>query len=305
MFNPTHEQLAVINASNSRYISAGPGTGKTTSALYLAGLEVEKIKPGQKTLFLSYSNAAVQRMAESACIQLNSSVKSKIDFNTFHSLSWKVVSIYGRYIGLPTRLSVLDNLDSSLTGFIVVKGEHETDRDYYHRVAQSTGKVHFDIMIELATKILQSSKVIMSFFHLKFPVIVVDEFQDTSSEQYAFLKSLGEKSRVLLFGDQNQVIYDSEYSTVVNRKDDFMRWKRILKEDKFTLNHRCPNFNIISFANNILNGAKNENELDGVQVFSYYYKQLRASIASIYIQVQKDPALTGKSIEIPQKCWTI
>lgn len=298
IYNPTGEQSEIINSTESCYISAGPGTGKTTTALYLAGKAVSKLKQGQKILFLSYSNAAVQRMAESAGLQLNSAKKSKIDFNTFHSLAWKVISTYGRYIGLPQKISVLDNLDSSLTGFIVARAENETERDYYYRVAQSTGKIHFDLMLELADKILKSSATIRGFYELKFPLIIVDEFQDTKSEQYSFLKALGEKSRILLFGDQNQVIYDSEYSTVINRKNDFIKWKKIQKENHFTLNHRCPNFEIIKFANNVLNGMKNESQKEGLQVFPYYYNQLRSSIANIYIQVQKIPELAGKSIGI-------
>ncbi|UOF01492.1 UvrD-helicase domain-containing protein [Bdellovibrio reynosensis] len=297
-YSPTPEQLEIINSTDSRYISAGPGTGKTTTALYLAGQEVLKLKPGQKILFLSYSNAAVQRMAESAGLQLNSSTKTKIDFNTFHSLSWKIIFTYGRYIGLPKKISVLDNIDSSLTGFLVARNENESDKEYYHRVARSTGKIHFDIMLELASRILKSSETIRGFYELKFPLIIVDEFQDTSSEQYDFLKSLGGKSRILLFGDQNQVIYDTEYSTVVSRKVDFLRWKNVQKENSFGVNHRCPNFEIIQFANNVLNGIKNESEKNGLQVFPYYYNQLRSNIASIYLQVQKAPELTGKSIGI-------
>jgi superfamily I DNA/RNA helicase len=54
-------------------------------------------------------------------------------------------------------------------------------------------------------------------------LIIVDEFQDTSAEQWELLQRIGRSSQVVAFGDPNQIIYESlhQAQNSVNGKERF------------------------------------------------------------------------------------
>jgi len=69
-YKPTEEQKELIKTDKSALIIAGPGTGKTRTAIEKAMIEVRKFDEDSPhiILFLSFSNAAIYRLLSSAKI---------------------------------------------------------------------------------------------------------------------------------------------------------------------------------------------------------------------------------------------
>ena len=64
-FEPTSQQKALLSTEESAMVIAGPGTGKTRTAIEKARFHIPLLKSeSHKVLFLSFSNAAVFRLAE-------------------------------------------------------------------------------------------------------------------------------------------------------------------------------------------------------------------------------------------------
>ena len=82
--NKDDKRAAVLNETGNLLIMGGPGSGKTTIALFKAKEIVSsgKLKSGQKILFLSFARATVSRVEEHADALIPSTVKSLIEINT-------------------------------------------------------------------------------------------------------------------------------------------------------------------------------------------------------------------------------
>lgn len=298
MFKPTDEQRSIIEGTESAIINAGPGTGKSATAIELARTVAVGLNPPQKVLFLSFSNAAIGRLAASAGISLKS-VQSSLVFMTYHSLAWEIVRTYGRLWGLSNRLSVLDEVETLLA---VANGDLPSIRDNSFddllRIAKKAHRVSFDIMVPLAKKILTAAPEICKIESKRFPLIIVDEFQDTRPDQWAFLKLIGTSSRVLALGDLNQVIYGNAYAEASKLFDDFKEWKGVEYAPFSRQSFRCKNNDILNFAYPLVNSQEADMTSTTVQVSSGHRTQFRAKVATHCASVLKTAIDHQKTIGI-------
>ena len=58
----SEEAARALDQEGSILVLGGPGSGKTTLALLKAQQLIPTLQPGQKTLFLSFSRAAVRQV---------------------------------------------------------------------------------------------------------------------------------------------------------------------------------------------------------------------------------------------------
>jgi DNA helicase-2/ATP-dependent DNA helicase PcrA len=299
---PSDEQNKVIEsviAGASALIISGPGCGKSRTAIEIALRKVASFKgePHRKVLFLSFSNAAVQRLASSAGVHFSQKDSVRLRFATFHSLAAELLSHYGRFVGLPCRSRVIDKLEERL---IAVQADWAIDGLPYQSnlmsLAQQQGLLAFDVLIPLATSLLDQCPVIRSVVSRRFPLIVVDEFQDTSEQQWHFLRAVGSESQVLALGDPNQIIYSSLHAATEKRLGEFEAWKGVEADRTLAQNFRCNRADILLFAEALLNGtAYNKKKESPVQFGNYFRTELRANLALLWKQIQ-DKIGAGQTI---------
>jgi superfamily I DNA/RNA helicase len=281
-FRPTPEQVAVIEAADagrSALVVAGPGTGKSRTALEAARVAIRRLaeRPFDQVLILSFSNATIQRLTRAAGLTLNRQERSRLRFMTYHSCAAELLSIYGRFVGLPSRVRIIDKLEERLLRLGV--DDLETgDVDAIRRLAIERGLLGFDVLIPLATRLLESNRVIREIANRRYPLIIVDEFQDTSEAQWELLKALGAQSAVIAFGDPNQIIYSSLHAATERRLDEFKEWKGIETTRFSAENFRCTVPEILVFAERLLTGQPYASKSgSGVQFFDCHYRPRRRS----------------------------
>ena len=99
---------AILEATGHALVLGGPGSGKTTLALLKALDRIDKgLRPGEGILFLSFSRAAVARIAEAAKDNLTVAQRSALSIQTFHSFFWGILQTHGYLLDAPKCLSIV------------------------------------------------------------------------------------------------------------------------------------------------------------------------------------------------------
>lgn len=182
-------QESVLDAEDPvLVVLGGAGTGKTTVAAAVVRKTLDHHQASgarsSRALFLSFSRAAVGQITS----RTNSAFGPQANFveiTTFHAFAWHLICRWGYSIGL-TAPKLISPSEAKLFGV-------------------SSG-ITYDELLPLALKLLDISAV-REHLERRWDVIVSDEFQDTSDEQFELIKRIRGQARLLLLGDLNQCIY--------------------------------------------------------------------------------------------------
>jgi hypothetical protein len=68
--------------------------------------------------------------------------------------------------------------------------------------------LHFDLFAAAASHLLARSEALRRIICDAYPVIVLDEFQDTNAAEWRFISTLGKSSRLIAFADAQQRSYE-------------------------------------------------------------------------------------------------
>lgn len=188
-FEPRPGQEPVLHAEDPvLVVLGGAGTGKTT----IAAAVVRKILDRRETsdaqhgraLFLSFSRAAVGQITDRTSGTLGPQARS-VEITTFHAFAWHLIRRWGAAIGLHDA-KLISPSEARLFG--------------------ASSGVTYDQLLPLALKLLDI-RAIRSHLARRWAIIVSDEFQDTSHDQFELILRLRGNARLLLLGDLNQCIY--------------------------------------------------------------------------------------------------
>lgn len=290
----------VLDAKSHVLVVGGPGAGKTTIALAKAHKRIgQGLEPGQGILFLSFSRAAVARVAEASQHQLAKAIRADLSIQTFHSFFWELLRGYGYLLGAPRHLRLLLPQDENATKheFEAAGGDWLVERE---RLFAEQGLVAFDLFAPKLLAILRGSNRIRDLICSKFPLIVVDEAQDTGTDQWEIVRRLGEQSQLVCLADLDQQIYDFRPDVSAARVDEIMDALHPLRVDLEAQNHRSPNCEIVNFANDVLLATPRGKPYRGVSEVLFHPQRarrdrsIRQSVGLAYKQARE---MTDRPIE--------
>ena len=184
------EVVDVVLRSNDKTLVLGrPGTGKTTTALWAARtyLETAKENPVPRVLFLTFSRSAVSQIMSRAPGVL-SGYADRIEILTFHGLAYRLLRAFGRYAGY---------------GTVTPSIQSEAHRKL---LGHDRSKLRYADLVSGAEAILTGSERVRRLLASRWGLVICDEAQDASAEQWGLLRILASQ-KVLLLGDPNQMIY--------------------------------------------------------------------------------------------------
>ena len=290
------EQLAAVTAEGSALVLAGAGSGKTrvltTRIAWL--IQTAQVSP-MGLLAVTFTNKAAKEMLTrlSAMLPINT---RGMWVGTFHGLCNRLLRTHHREAGLPQLFQILDSADQlsavkrllkalsvdtekyeprKVQAFINMNKEEGRRADrveaydpYTRRLAeyyaeydvqcQREGVVDFAELLLRAHELLSRNALLREHYQHRFRHILVDEFQDTSKLQYAWLRLLaGQETRLFAVGDDDQSIYAFRGANVGNMGE-FMHDLGLTAPIKLTQNYRSLS-TILDAANAVI--AQNRNRL--------------------------------------------
>lgn len=206
MVDLTQAQKDVLKAGGHQLVTGGPGSGKTTvSILKAAKIARESLGPGQRILFLSFARATVSRVFEAIDEErsITREEKQRIEVDTYHSFFWRILKTHGYLVGFPRRMTILTPPNEAIALSVVRSGykaasklseeekaEKRAREDAERmRLACEEGKVCFDLFAERVAILLHGSSRVRSLVSTMYPYIILDEFQDTSADQWRVVQA--------------------------------------------------------------------------------------------------------------------
>ena len=283
------QQLAAVTLPDEpALILAGAGSGKTrvltTRIAWL--IQSGRVGPGG-VLAVTFTNKAAREMLNRIESMLPISTRG-MWIGTFHGLCNRLLRLHHRDAGLPQTFQILDSQDQlSAIKRLIRAANVDEDRcpprelqffinsakESGRRAAQMTGSGHDRRWIELfaaydaqcqregsvdfaelllrSVELLTRQQTLREHYQERFRHILVDEFQDTNSLQYRWLKLLAGTTRpIFAVGDDDQSIYRFRGANVGNMSD-FQREYDVRHVIKLEQNYRSHG-HILDAANQLI-----------------------------------------------------
>jgi len=282
-FKLTDEQSEILKDCNNQLIIGGPGSGKTTIAILKASQWVDKLKTNQNVLFLSFARATVSRVIEAIDEQtlIDKEKKKKIKVDTYHAFFWQIIKTHGYLLDLPRKLTILTPSNEAIAlsnirnnygktkdlSDKLKEEKRESEKKEIRKIAYEKGEIAFDLFAEITCLILKDCRKLLNLYALSYPVIILDEFQDTNYEQWEVIKCIGKKCTVIALADSEQRIFD--FIGADPRR--IGQYKAYFSPKEFNLrneNHRSSGTEIVKFGNDILKGSF-QREYNGISLFKF------------------------------------
>lgn len=300
---------SILACQGHALVIGGPGSGKTTLALRKALARVHAgLVPGQTVLFLSFSRAAVTRVLDAAKLVVPKEELALLSVQTFHSFFWEILKTHAYLLGAPRRLSILLPQDEkALSG-----GADEDDegwaewRGERNRLFWEEGRTAFDLFALHASELLGKSLHVLGNIALSYPLIIVDEAQDTGDKAWQCIEWLAPHTQVVCLADLEQQIFDFLPGVGPERIKAIRAALDPLNVDLGNDNHRSPDTEILAFANDILTTKPRGAPYKGVTAISYgigenapnWNHLLRRALSELHRALRADGKGTAKSVVI-------
>ena len=249
------QREAVTAPLGNTLVLAGAGSGKTRVLVHriIWLIEVEKISP-YSIMAVTFTNKAAKEMRGRIESMLQSSIGGAW-VGTFHGLAHRLLKLHWQEAGLPENFQILDSDDQLRLVKRLIK-ERNLDESYWQpkkvqwyinhhkdegrraghiktvgpdeKVLQSLyltyetrcnngGMVDFAELLLRSHELWLNNPELLALYQNRFSCLLVDEFQDTNSVQYAWLRVLsGGKIPVMAVGDDDQSVYSWRGAQVEN-----------------------------------------------------------------------------------------
>jgi len=298
------DRQRILDATDHVLITGGPGSGKTTIALRKAVERVEQgLEQGQKVLFLSFSRAAVARIIDAAKRDLPRVLRRHLEIQTFHSFCWQLLQGHAYLLGSPRRLEIMLPHDERThrNGAEKDDGVWLVERD---RLFAEEGRIVFDLFAPKTLDLLTRSNALRHVVGARYPLVIVDEAQDTGDQQWACIQKLSDLVQIVCLADLDQQIYDFRPDVSPERVIEIMETLTPISVELGLQNNRSPSVEIVPFGNDIIAITPRGFRYEGIHhlEFSpnreYRDRAIRRAVGIIYKIVGKSTGARPKSIAI-------
>lgn len=196
------KRKAILAQDGHLLVCGGPGSGKTTIALLKAKRLVPDLAPGQEILFLSFSRAAVRQILTRCRSVLTAAERRVIKVQTYHSFCLDLLATFGRILTGRDVQVLFPGPER------VKKADYAGDWAEERRRQAKDGTYCFDLFAGGVASILEGNSAVRTLVGDKYPMVIVDEFQDTDDDQWRLVRSLSGVTDVFCLADPEQRIFD-------------------------------------------------------------------------------------------------
>ncbi len=290
------QQQAVTSTAPYTLVLAGAGSGKTRVLVHRIAwlIQTEHLSP-YSVLAVTFTNKAAGEMRARIEKLLNLPTQG-MWIGTFHGLAHRLLRAHFQEASLPENFQIIDsddqqrlikriltslNLDEKqypprqIQGFINAKKDEGIRADKfkpldahgmtlkriyqaYEELCQRSGLVDFAELLLSAYDLFLKQPTVLTHYQQRFRHVLVDEFQDTNTIQYEWLKLLvGDQGHLTVVGDDDQSIYGWRGAKIENIQDFYRNFQNTLTV-RLEENYRST-AGILKAANHVI--ANNFNRL--------------------------------------------
>ncbi len=285
------EQFAAVTAMDGPVlIIAGAGSGKTRVITYRAAYMLDKGVPQSAILALTFTNKAAKEMSERVRSVTGKKLQN-LTVSTFHSFGVKILRKEIHRLGWRDNFSIYDEIDRTQLikdcaremGFKpevfdaqkagMVFSDVKTGRknwegaddgyekvyDEYQAALKAYNSVDFDDLIGLPIAVFEGFPEAREEYRDHYRYIMIDEFQDTSTQQYTLMRLLS-RDNICVVGDDDQSIYSwrgANFENITNFERD---WPARTEVTLYR-NYRSTT-TILDAANSVIQNNTNRKEKD-------------------------------------------
>ena len=250
------QREAVTAPPEHRLVLAGAGSGKTRVLVHRVAwlISVENTSP-HSVLAVTFTNKAAAEMRHRLELLLDMPVRA-LWVGTFHGIAHRMLRLHHKEARLHQNFQIMDSDDQlrfikrvlrgldlpedrwppkTVTGWInAQKEEARRPEDFddrgdfsqrqlvriysaYHNACEQAGLVDFAELLLRAFELCRDDPAIRQHYRSRFRHILVDEFQDTNTLQYKWLRVLaGDSGKLFVVGDDDQSVYSWRGARVEN-----------------------------------------------------------------------------------------
>lgn len=291
------QEEAVTSDKKHLLVLAGAGSGKTRVLVHRIAwkIQVDNVSP-YSILAVTFTNKASREMRERIDELLGMSLRG-MWVGTFHGLAHRLLKAHWRDAKLPENFQILDSDDQLRLVKRVMRSMDLDEQRWppkqaqwwingqkdeglrsshfqeggdpfiatmlriyrgYEETCDRLGVIDFAELLLRALELWKHNPQVLEHYQQRFQHILVDEFQDTNSVQYAWLRLLaGKVSAMTAVGDDDQSIYGwrgAKVENILSYERDFADTHTV----KLEQNYRSTS-NILLAANAVI--AKNAERL--------------------------------------------
>ncbi len=276
---------AVTTVDGPLLIIAGAGSGKTRVITFRVAYMLEKGVPQSSILALTFTNKAAREMA-TRVREVTGKKLQNLTCSTFHAFGVKILRKEIHRLGWRENFSIYDEVDrrelikecarelgfrmetfdvnAAGIAFSNVKTERSTwagANDLYEKVyaeyqasLKAYNALDFDDLIQKPIEVFERFPEALDHYRDRYRYIMIDEFQDTSLQQYRLMRLLADDN-VCVVGDDDQSIYSWRGANYENIMQFEAHWPH-LKQVMLERNYRSTS-TILEAANSVI--ANNTN----------------------------------------------
>lgn len=284
--NP-EQYRAVTTINGAILIIAGAGSGKTRVITFRIAHMLDMGIPQSQILALTFTNKAAKEMADRVK-DLTQRKLQNLTVSTFHAFGVRVLRADIDKLGYRDNFSIYDETDRTalikecgrelkfspdamdiykisqlFSNIKTGRKNWESANDMYRQLydcyqegLKLYNAVDFDDLIVLPIKLFKEHPEVLQRYRERFKYIMVDEFQDTSHQQYELMHLLADEN-VAVVGDDDQSIYSwrgADYQNIVNFEKDFK-----VTEIRLEQNYRSTG-TILDAANGVISHNTNRKD---------------------------------------------
>ncbi len=284
--NP-EQYRAVTTVNGAILIIAGAGSGKTRVITFRIAHMLDMGIPQSQILALTFTNKAAKEMADRVK-ELTQRKLQNLTVSTFHAFGVKVLRADIDKLGYRENFSIYDETDRTalikecgrelkfspdaldiykisqlFSNIKTGRKNWQTENDMYRQLydcyqegLKLYNAVDFDDLIVLPIKLFRENPDVLERYRDRFKYIMVDEFQDTSHQQYELMHLLADEN-VAVVGDDDQSIYSwrgADYQNIINFEKDFK-----VTEIRLEQNYRSTG-TILDAANGVISHNTNRKD---------------------------------------------
>ncbi|MFP6775320.1 MAG: DNA helicase II [PS1 clade bacterium] len=245
--NDKQRQSVILDNNKNALIVAGAGSGKTRVLTHrIAYLVTQQNIHIDSILAVTFTNKAAIEMRERLSLLLRRPIRN-MWVGTFHGLSHKILRTHYIEANLTKQFQILDSQDQFRIIKRIMKENQideskfpvrkiqwyinqqkdegikadDIDSGYNYFIKQSVrvfkiydehcqknDLIDFAELLLRSYEVLKNNKDLLSHYQNRFKHILIDEFQDTNTIQYKWIKQLySENNNLFCVGDDDQSIY--------------------------------------------------------------------------------------------------